>query len=111
MEMTRSYKAHQKKHSKYYEEIQDKWREFEKQYWKQFPGEKYCHVCGETRRIELHHICPRHVCPDRIFDENNLIPLCRCCHFRFGHLGDWDNWNPHIVEDAKKIYSLLKRRK
>ena len=61
--------------------------------------------------MELHHICPRHICPDKIFDENNLIPLCRHDHLIFGHLGNWDYWNPHVKEDAEMIYNLIQKRK
>ena len=104
------YKSHQKKHPEQYEKIKEKWEEFEKEYWKKHPDEKYCHVCGERARVELHHIIPRHICPDRIFDESNLIPLCRACHFRWGHLNDWERFNPNIVEDAESLSNLHKKR-
>lgn len=108
--LLRSYFHHRKKNKKHYDDIKEKWEEFERQYWKKHPHEKYCHVCGETHKVELHHIIPRHVDPSKIFDENNLIPLCRCCHFRFGHLCDWDNYNPNIVKDAKTIFNMMHMR-
>ena len=109
--MTKYKKVHEKKHPEHYENIKEEWIEFERKYWKEHPDEKYCHVCGEKKNVELHHIIPRHIAPDKIFDENNLIPLCRACHFRFGHLCNWDNYNPHIVEDAKMIHELILRRR
>ncbi len=105
------YKSHKKKHKHVYKDIKDKWEQFEKQYWLKHPNEKYCHACGTTRKIELHHIIPRHIDPSKIFDENNLIPLCRCCHFRIGHLRDWDSYNPNVIEDTKIIYSLINKKR
>ena len=109
--MTRYYKVHKRKHREQYDKIKSKWEEFERQYWKKHPDQKYCHVCGETKKIELHHIIPRHIDPSKIFDESNLIPLCKHDHLVFGHLGNYEWWNPHVVEDAKLIYNLLQKRK
>ena len=109
--MTKYYKVHQKHHKEVYSNIQDKWEEWRKQYIKKHKNEMYCHVCGEKHKLELHHICPRHICPDKIFDENNIIVLCHSCHFRIGHLNNWDIWNPHVAEDSKLIYNLLQRRR
>ena len=109
--MVKSYSRHRRKHSEHYERIKGEWEEFVRKYWEKHPNEKYCHACGERRRVELHHIIPRHIAPDRIFDESNLIPLCRCCHFRLGHLCDWDTYNPHVVEDAKNMLKLIRSRR
>ena len=109
--MTKYYKVHQRKHSEHYDKIKEKWEEFERQYWKKHPEEKYCHICGEKKHIELHHIIPRHIDSSKIFDESNLIPLCRACHFRFGHLGNFEDWNPHIREDAEMMFKLVQDRK
>ena len=111
MKENRMYKKHQKKHKKHYKDIKDKWEEFERKYWEKHPQEKYCHICGSTKKVELHHICPRHICPDKIFDESNLIPLCRKDHFTWGHLENYEWWNEHIREDAKLLYALFKKRK
>ena len=104
------YKSFQKKYKEVYKDIKDKWEEFEKQYWKKYPDEKYCHICGEKKKIELHHIIPRHIAPERIFDENNLIPLCHSCHFRWGHLNNWLLYNPKIVIDAENLYKIHQLR-
>ena len=109
--MTKYYKVHQKKHPEHYEKIKEKWEEFEHEYWRKHPELKFCHACGEKHRVELHHIIPRHIDPSRIFDESNLIPLCRACHFRIGHLLNWDNYNPYVVEDARNIYRLIISRR
>ena len=109
--MTKYKKVHEKKHSEHYAKIKEKWEEFEKEYWRKYPEEKYCHVCGEKKNVELHHIIPRHIAPDKIFDESNLIPLCRHDHLVFGHLGNFEWWNPHIREDAEMLYNLLQKRR
>jgi len=67
--MTKSYSTHKKKHPEHYEKLKDEWEEFERKYWEKHPEEKYCHVCGERKNVELHHIIPRHIAPDKIFDE------------------------------------------
>ena len=48
-----------------------------------------CSGCDSTRELEAHHIVPFHIDPDRELDVDNLIPLCRECHFQLGHLRDW----------------------
>ena len=108
--MTKYKKVHERKHKEVYENIKDKWEEFERNYWKKHPNERYCHICGETHNIELHHIIPRHIDPSKIFDEDNLIPLCRACHLRFGHLGNFEKYyDPDIKEFAKKTLNRIKK--
>ncbi len=109
--LTISYKKHKQKHKDVYEYLEERWREFEKKFWEKHPNEKYCHICGSTKKIELHHIIPRHIAPDKILDESNLLPLCHCCHFKFAHFEDWDDWNPNILENAISIYSIIQDSK
>ena len=108
--MVKSYRRHQKKNKRYYDDIKDQWSRFVDYYWEKYPDKKFCHVCGYTRRVELHHIIPRHIDPTKIFDEDNLIPLCRACHFRWGHLNDWDNYNPQIKYDAQLLFMIHRAR-
>lgn len=49
--------------------------------------DKYkCQLCGDTGHLEVHHKI--HLTPENIYDadialnENNLITLCRDCHFK-----------------------------
>jgi len=60
----------------------------------------FCAGCGLKFRLEVHHIIPFHIRPDLELDENNLIQLCRDCHWHIGHLRDWSCHNPHVVDDA-----------
>lgn len=91
--MVKSYSRHKSKNKHVYDDIKEEWERFEREYWEKHPDKKYCHACGERCRVELHHIIPRHIDPSKIFDEDNLIPLCRSCHFRIGHLCNWDLYN------------------
>jgi len=53
--------------------------------------EGWCRACGATKDLEVHHIEPFHLTPDRELDPSNLITLCERmfhqCHLRKGHLG------------------------
>lgn len=67
-----------------------------------------CAVCGEKKKLEVHHIKPFHEHPELELDENNLITLCESdsggvvCHLFFGHLGDYKKINPDVLDDAKE---------
>lgn len=61
-----------------------------------------CAACGRKDNLEVHHIEPYHVNPDRELDPTNLITLCDdYCHFVFGHLMDYRSWNANVVEDCQ----------
>jgi 5-methylcytosine-specific restriction protein A len=63
-----------------------------------------CAVCGGKTNIEVHHIEPFHLCPERELDPTNLLTLCEApghnCHFIFGHLLSWRSYNPMVRADA-----------
>jgi hypothetical protein len=59
-----------------------------------------CAACGRQEQLEVHHIEPVHIAPEKEVDHNNLITLCRYCHFYLGHFMDWTSWNPNIKQDA-----------
>jgi len=63
-----------------------------------------CAFCGSKVSLEVHHEVPVHIDPKQELDENNLMTLCesskRQCHFVFGHLYDWNNYNDNIRVDA-----------
>ena len=40
----------------------------------------YCHVCGSTKQIQVHHIFHKMKYPLLSLNENNGIPLCWVCH-------------------------------
>lgn len=66
-----------------------------------------CVVCGSKDKVEVHHIKPFHLHPDLELEPTNLISLCETtkhginCHLLIGHLGNFKNVNPSVVEDAQ----------
>jgi 5-methylcytosine-specific restriction endonuclease McrA len=75
---------------------------------KHVQDEPFCQMCGIRRKLEAHHIIPWHLDVLLRFDQNNLITLCRECHFRFGHFLNWKDMNPEIRElcQQAKILNL-----
>lgn len=65
-----------------------------------------CAVCDGSRNLEVHHKKPFHVEPALELIFSNLITLCESkksginCHLFVGHLGNFKNINPNVVEDA-----------
>uniref|UniRef100_A0A6H1ZGI8 Putative homing endonuclease n=1 Tax=viral metagenome TaxID=1070528 RepID=A0A6H1ZGI8_9ZZZZ len=47
-----------------------------------------CRVC-EQPNPDKHHVQPRSLAPDRVFDESNIVELCRPCHNRV-HSHEWE---------------------
>lgn len=66
-----------------------------------------CAVCGGKKKLNVHHVIPFHLEPERELDADNLITLCEGnatinCHLRFGHWGHYaKKHNPYIREDAQ----------
>ena len=69
-----------------------------------------CCGCGKTDKLEVHHIEPYHVNPNRELDPSNLITLCKSCHFTIGHLMDWSSWNIDVISDCKVYLNKVKNR-
>lgn len=46
-----------------------------------------CFVCGQVTS-EMHHYIPKSQSNYLRYDQNNLIPLCRGCHFRHHNTSD-----------------------
>jgi transposase len=42
-----------------------------------------CRICGERGRLNAHHIWPFQRFPERMYDVNNLVTLCKDCHDGF----------------------------
>lgn len=70
----------------------------------------YCAACGRTETLEAHHVVPFQKAPELELEPGNLVSLCRTCHFVFGHLQDWNSWNPQVREDAAKYMEKRMRR-
>lgn len=85
-----------------------KWSDVRKAHLKIQP---HCQACGRKDDLEVHHIEPVHLNPDRELDPTNLITLCaKTCHLTFGHLMDYKSWNSDVVNDCLNYYSKLQKR-
>ena len=73
--------------------------------------EPVCQACGSITSLQVHHVEPFWVAPERELDPTNLITLCegdvRSCHFTLAHLYDWKRWNPHVREDVALFRSRI----
>jgi hypothetical protein len=51
-----------------------------------------CAWCGGTRGLQVHHMEPVSVAPERAADSANMVTLCAPhCHLAVGHLGNYAN--------------------
>lgn len=72
-----------------------------------------CAVCGETSKVEVHHIHPFSNDPELELNPSNLITLCEVaskgiiCHLLIGHCGNYRHYNPTVLQDAQYIKQLL----
>lgn len=74
---------------------------------------KTCVCCNSKKKIEVHHILPRHIRPDLALKHDNLIALCKGCHLRIGHLGSYFTYNEAVAKVCWYVRhnSILKRNK
>lgn len=85
-----------------------KWTTIRKQHLKDNPN---CAACGRNKKLEVHHIEPVHINPDRELDPANLITLCDSpCHITFGHLLDYKSWNKNVVDDCVVYLNRVKNK-
>ncbi len=63
-----------------------------------------CEACLSKDDLEVHHVEPYHLFPERELDPANLMTLCgddsNGCHRRVGHSLKWQAYNPNAREDA-----------
>lgn len=70
-----------------------------------------CAACGRSKKLEVHHIEPVHLNPERELDPSNLITLCDDpCHILFGHLMDYKSWNEDVVRDCDMYLDKIQDR-
>lgn len=91
----------------FYSSRSPKWRDIRAKHVERQP---YCQGCGSRNNLEVHHIEPYHVNPNRELDPTNLITLCKKCHLTFGHLMDYKSWNVDVIEDCRNYFSKIKKR-
>jgi 5-methylcytosine-specific restriction protein A len=87
------------------------WRRVRQNHIAHFPS---CAACGVTKNLEVHHVLPFHVFPEKELDPTNLLTLCETpshnCHFLFGHCLHWQAYNPNVIEDAARIFASIQSR-
>ena len=71
-----------------------------------------CKVCGNKKKLEVHHLLPFHLCPEKELDPTNLITLCESrksvnCHLLFGHGLNYRDYNPDCVKDVEHFHDLI----
>lgn len=82
----------------------DKWPGVRRKFLKKHPT---CMFCGGKKKLEVHHIEPFHISPEKELDENNLITLCENdadgvnCHLLCGHLGNFKSINRFVRTDSR----------
>lgn len=83
------------------------WRKVRNLQIKLFPR---CAVCGTKKTPEAHHIKSFKNKPELELDPDNLITLCRRCHFVFGHCFYWRAINKEILRTVEFIKGVKNRR-
>ena len=74
-----------------------------------------CEACGTVDHLNVHHVEPFHLHPEKELDPTNFVTLCRLHHFTIGHDPDgagplkpnWKAENPNVREDSKRMRMKL----
>ena len=85
----------------------DDWPRMRKMFLSVHPN---CFVCGERKKVVVHHILPYHLFPSLENDPTNFMTLCDEHHLMFGHLNDFKSYNENAIKDAKEWYDKIKDR-
>ena len=89
------------------------WRKVREDFLVKYPT---CAVCGGTAYLEVHHILPYHLFPEKELDLRNLITLCArgpmgmSCHGAVGHGGNWVDYVPAVRALARTLRRTLDAR-
>lgn len=70
-----------------------------------------CLFCKTNANLAAHHIIPFWLCREAELDVENMVTVCKLCHFKEAHLCDWHNVNLTLASDTLlKKYSLNRER-
>ena len=58
---------------------------------------KDCAWCHRAVNLNRHHVVPQSANPALRDVKENLIVLCRDCHFVLGHRCNWKQYNPDVL--------------
>lgn len=99
----------EKKDSEGYKQLHSrKWRKFRREIIQMDRG--FCQRCLNQQGIykhndlEVHHIKPRDEYPELVFDEDNVITLCKSCNLELGMTGLDFDWSPLSRKRNKEVY-------
>lgn len=67
-----------------------------------------CRWCGRTVNLNRHHAVPQAANPSLRDVRENLIVLCRDCHFVLGHRCDWKRYNPDVMYIATHFTNCVR---
>lgn len=67
-----------------------------------------CRWCGRTVNLNRHHAVPQAANPALRDVKENLIVLCRDCHFVLGHRCNWKQYNPDVMYIATHFTNCVK---
>lgn len=56
-----------------------------------------CRWCGRRVNLNRHHVIPQAANPALRDVRENLVVLCRDCHFVLGHRCNWKQYNPDVL--------------
>jgi 5-methylcytosine-specific restriction protein A len=62
-----------------------------------------CEVCRKGHFLELHHIKPYHLFPEEETNSDNVVTVCRSCHFSWCHFFSWKKFNSQIKSDIIRV--------
>ena len=57
-----------------------------------------CAWCHKTKNLNRHHVIPQSIDKKLKNNPDNIVILCRDCHFVLGHRCNWRKFNPDVME-------------
>jgi 5-methylcytosine-specific restriction endonuclease McrA len=85
------------------------WAKVRKAHLQLYPA---CACCGGTKKCEVHHIIPFHVCQELELMAHNLLTLCEAkkCHLAMGHLYSYKSYNKEVLQDLEYWKTKISKR-
>lgn len=62
------------------------------------------HYPDQHHKVSVNRIITEKLDESLLWDEANLISLCRTCHQQYGHPDGWATSNPNVERDAKAAF-------
>ena len=82
--------------------------------WRKQHIKTLCDGCGKKavflKPLELHHLEPFHLAPQREKDPTNVATVCRRCHQLICHLDNFKSYNINAKMDLAELLEKIKNR-